>query len=179
MSARQSTAKYRPIKGFPGYRVGDDGSVWSLWTHGNGKIGETWHPRKFFFVDGRPMVMLRKKAGVHLHRTVCRLVLAAFVGPCPKGMESCHFPDRNPANNSLKNLRWDTRKNNHADKIIHGTHNRGERHPNVVLTTRKVKAIRLERSRGAKLLAIAKKYRICEAHVWRLTHGTAWAHLPR
>ena len=54
-------------------------------------------------------------------RLVHRLVLTAFVGPCPKGMEACHFPDRNPANNRLENLRWDTPKNNCLDQKIHGT----------------------------------------------------------
>jgi len=27
----ESAVEYRDIPGFPGYRAGDDGSVWSLW----------------------------------------------------------------------------------------------------------------------------------------------------
>jgi hypothetical protein len=48
---------------------------------------------------------------------VQRLVLETFVGPCPDGMEACHYPDSNKANNALSNLRWDTRLENVKDKI--------------------------------------------------------------
>lgn len=54
-------------------------------------------------------------------RLVHRLVLEAFVGPCPEGMEGCHG-DGDPTNNSLGNLRWDTATSNQLDKVRHGTH---------------------------------------------------------
>lgn len=54
-------------------------------------------------------------------RLVHRLVLEAFVGPCPDGMEGCHN-DGDPTNNRLENLRWDTRSGNIHDAIKHGTH---------------------------------------------------------
>lgn len=53
---------------------------------------------------------------------VHRLVMAAFVGSCPDGMEVCHN-NGNPADNRLVNLRYDTRSNNTLDKVFHGTHN--------------------------------------------------------
>lgn len=43
------------------------------------------------------------------------LVLTAFVGPAPAGMECCHGP-YGAHDNNLFNLRWDTRIENHADK---------------------------------------------------------------
>lgn len=48
-----------------------------------------------------------------------RLVLAAFVGPCPGGMEGCHY-DGDPANNHLANLYWGTRSQNILDRFRHG-----------------------------------------------------------
>lgn len=48
------------------------------------------------------------------------LVLDAFVGPRPKGMEACHN-DGDGTNNKLSNLRWDTHKANIQDSISHGT----------------------------------------------------------
>jgi hypothetical protein len=48
-------------------------------------------------------------------------------------MEACHG-DGDSANNRLGNLRWDTPTNNHADKILHGTTNRGERSGTAKLT---------------------------------------------
>lgn len=56
---------------------------------------------------------------------VHRLVLEAFVGPCPPGMECRHFPDRDPTNNRLDNLSWATRKQNMEDKASHGTNRKG------------------------------------------------------
>jgi hypothetical protein len=52
---------------------------------------------------------------------VHRLVLEAFVGPCPIGMQCRHFPDPNPANCNLKNLQWGTPMENTEDKRVHGT----------------------------------------------------------
>jgi len=50
---------------------------------------------------------------------VHRLVLLAFVGAPPKGMEACHY-DGDPQNNNLSNLRWDTAKENWVDRKRHG-----------------------------------------------------------
>ncbi|MGO1563156.1 MAG: HNH endonuclease signature motif containing protein [Actinomycetaceae bacterium] len=55
------------------------------------------------------------------YRLVHRLVLEAFIGPCPEGMEACHN-NGNRTDNRLENLRWDTRLANAHDAIRHGTH---------------------------------------------------------
>ncbi len=52
--------------------------------------------------------------GVARHHGVHRLVLEAFVGPCPEGMEGCHV-NSDPGDNRLENLKWDTPKNNQAE----------------------------------------------------------------
>lgn len=57
----------------------------------------------------------RKSAAVH------RMVLEAFVGPCPDGMQGCHW-NGEPADNRVENLRWDTPRSNMADKLRHGQH---------------------------------------------------------
>jgi len=53
--------------------------------------------------------------------SIHRLVLLAFVGEPPDGMECCHN-DGNPSNNALSNLRWDTKSANQRDRLAHGTH---------------------------------------------------------
>lgn len=55
------------------------------------------------------------------YRKVHQLVLEAFVGPCPPGLEACHG-NGNPADNRSENLRWDTRPANRLDSVRHGTH---------------------------------------------------------
>lgn len=55
------------------------------------------------------------------HSYVHRLVLEAFVGPCPPGMEACHW-NGIPGDNRLHNLRWDTPSANNADILRLGRH---------------------------------------------------------
>jgi hypothetical protein len=63
----------------------------------------------------------------HRHtRWVHRLVLAAFVGPCPQGMEVRHL-DGDPKNNAVQNLAYGTRSENELDKVRHGTHNNAKK----------------------------------------------------
>lgn len=52
---------------------------------------------------------------------VHRLVMAAFVGPCPDGIEVCHN-NGNPADNRLSNLRYGTHSENQLDQVKHKTH---------------------------------------------------------
>lgn len=107
--------------GFPNYRVGTDGSVWTKKiVGGRGNVGKYWRRRKLYDKDRYYSVVFHspngpKKYSVHV------LVLMAFFGPCPKRMECRHFPDRNPKNNNLENLSWATHIVNLADRKIHGT----------------------------------------------------------
>lgn len=72
--------------------------------------------------SGHQMVALRSQKLFYVHH----LVLAAFVGPKPEGMEALHR-DGNPANNDLSNLRWGTRGENILDAVRHGTHQMARR----------------------------------------------------
>jgi hypothetical protein len=127
MSDNQSTVEYRPIPGFPGYRAGNDGSVWSQWKcialgrpHGfHWAIGDEWHRLKTLTVRKGYLQITLRRNGKSFQRTVHRVVLESFVGPKPKKHECRHFPDRNPANNALVNLSWATREQNEADKKFH------------------------------------------------------------
>lgn len=56
----------------------------------------------------------RKRAYLYVHD----LVLRAFVGPKPAGLEVCRF-DGTRGNNNLKNLRYDTRSANAREAIAH------------------------------------------------------------
>lgn len=82
------------------------------------------------------------KQGIVCAVPVHRLVLEAFVGPCPDGMMCRHFPDRKTNNNRRTNLVWGTALENQRDRIFHGTNN-GWRRPRV-LSLDEVKRIKKE-----------------------------------
>lgn len=118
---------WKDIPGWVGfYQVSDLGRVKSLArTIDSGRPGVT--------IDLRERILRASVAGhgylvVVLTRRndrttipVYRLVLAAFVGPCPDGMEGCHN-DGDKTNNTPANLRWDTRSENIRDTVRHGNH---------------------------------------------------------
>jgi hypothetical protein len=109
----------KEIPGFPGYFVGNDGTVWtSKIKAGNfaGQIGSAIEmmkdrPDKY----GYRVVGLRNGRR-QITRKVHQLVLSAFVGPMPDGMEGCHYPNSNRSNNNVDNLRWDTKAENAKDR---------------------------------------------------------------
>jgi HNH endonuclease len=104
----------REIIQFPSYCFGADGSVWS-WR----KTSCRWKQlRPYRSKTGYLSVTLWTNR-VPTRKFVHRLVLEAFVGPCPTGLE-CRHLDGDPSNNRLDNLRWGTRLENVADTIRHG-----------------------------------------------------------
>lgn len=150
--------EYRDVLGYPGYRVGSNGTVWTCRKMVGCGRGPGGGFRAVLTDKWRELSPGKDRTG---HRYVClyangskdypyvhNLVLTAFVGPCPDGMEACHFPDRDPANNCVDNLRWDTHAANCADKEIHGTVRRGVNHPLATLSTAVVNRIKVLRQGG-------------------------------
>ncbi|MFJ4997129.1 NUMOD4 motif-containing HNH endonuclease [Microbacterium sp. NPDC088619] len=115
---------WRPVVGFEGiYEVSDQGNIRSLTRiDPHPRLGEVHRLGKrrslIEMGNGYMRVMLSsggKKSQVSVHR----VVLEAFVGPCPPGMEACHANGIR-GDNRLSNLRWDTRVSNAADRAQHG-----------------------------------------------------------
>lgn len=77
--------------------------------------------------SGHIKVSLYREGKERTHH-VHSLVLTTFVGPRPEGKEACHN-NGVPSDNSLTNLRWDTKRENNLDKGRHGTdHKRNRTH---------------------------------------------------
>lgn len=117
--------EWRPVVSYEGwYEVSNRGRVRSINRVGvHPKSGPSKYAGRILKINpresGHCYVSLARNGlvavlGVH------RLVLEAFVGPCPDGMEGCHN-NGDPANNRVENLRWDTHANNMHDVIEHGT----------------------------------------------------------
>lgn len=165
----------REVEGFPGYGVSADGRVWTRWRRGPGSMPcLDWKERKQSTHEyGYKTVKMRCKRTVVL---VHRLVLAAFEGQQPEGMECCHN-DGNPANNHIDNLRWDTKSANSLDRHQHGTGNRGERHNMVKLTESQVSEIRKLASTGVYQDVIAQKFGIIQQTVSDIVRRKRWKHV--
>lgn len=177
--------EYREIPTFPGYRAGDNGSVWSCLKQvglgiGNGsrfEIGSTWRRmRPGRHSGGRLHLNLSRDGRFHTV-SVHRLILEAFIGPCPPGMEACHY-DGDPTNNALSNLRWDTHEANLADKIRHGTTPRGENHRSAKLTEDQIRSIRRERSEhGTHHHILARRYYVSRSLIGAILSRKIWSHI--
>jgi hypothetical protein len=161
--------EYREVVGFPGYRVGSDGTVWSNMRGGDFRL-----LRQQVANGGYMRAYIYNPDGKQLPKMVHRLVLEAFVGPCPEGMEACHFPDRNRTNNCVDNLRWDTRKANCKDKATHGTQTHGEMMPWHRLTESQVEQIRLAYAAGTKSPTLSKQYGVSTENIAAIVGGRIW-----
>jgi len=115
-----TTSDLRPIPGHPHYFASIDGRIWSAKRKGGNAraAGQTGEPRPLTPVVRRHgyLAVNLDSGGKNVSRMVHALVLEAFVGPAPEGMEACHYPDPDPANNAVSNLRWDTHAENAKDK---------------------------------------------------------------
>lgn len=176
------TEEWRPVVGFEGlYEVSDLGRVRSLertvWSRT--KTGDPLpriQPAHILAQSphraGYRMAHLYKE-GKRTARTVHTLVADAFLGPCPDGQEVAHN-DGVRSHNALVNLRHDTRSGNHADKVAHGTHNRGERHPLRKLTEPEVRAVRASVGRSDDIGAV---YGVTRATINAVKARRTWRHV--
>ena len=113
---------------------------------------------------------------VFAHRVVCERVRGAAPSSKHEAAHSCgrgRFGCINP-----HHLRWATRRENMADRVLHGTSNRGSSHGLAKLTPEAVIAIRREYATGQVLQReLAEKYNIKQETVSGLVRGTRWGWL--
>ena len=111
--------------------------------------------------------------GRRSQESVHRLVLQAFVGLPSSTYEACHN-DGDRKNNRVENLRWDSRKNNHADKKKHGTWQVGSNNGSAKIN--ESQALEIKHSKSS-VSVTAKKYGIGESQVVRIRNGISWPHI--
>ena len=109
---------------------------------------------------------VRRSALVH------RLVLEAFVGPCPQGQQGRHVDDWNPQNNRLRNLLWGTPRENFEDSRRHGR-NRGAGK----LTEHEVREIADRLRRGEPHRKLAAHYGVSQVAITHINKGRSYPHL--
>ena len=175
---KSTEPRMRSLPGFPGYFVTDNGCVLSIRARGWPQTVTLLKRRASR--DGYLLVNLvaRRKRRAYL---VHRLVLEAFVGPCPDGMQ-CRHLNSNPSDNRLANLCWGTPSENAKDAIRNGTHVsvkwHGQAHPMAKLTRAQVLKIEhLYRTGSYKQIDLAEKFDVSATAIGAIVHRKTWRHL--
>lgn len=178
--------EWRPIPGYESiYEVSSHGRVRSLpreWyqaaPQGSGTVrritpGRVLSPEisRTGYCRAQLTIARRTVKKFHIHR----LVLEAFIGPCPPGHVVCHW-DGDPSNNCLSNLRYGTRAENERDKIRHGRRRgaMGTANASSRLTEQDARAI--FGARGVQQIALAEHFGVTQSVISRIRNGRAWAH---
>ena len=154
-------------------------------TGGIVKKGHT--PKQHKDKDGYLHVQLicneKKKRKLRVHR----LVLEAFVGFCPKGME-CNHIDGNKSNNHLSNLEWVTPEENIRHGVSTGLFPKGENSCTAKLKdgdVRRIKKLLASESykqkpkprTGLTNLGIARMFNVDESTISNIKTGRTWSHI--
>ena len=114
--------------------------------------------------DGRKRYTVKGADGKLRRVYASHLVLLAFVGLCPEGMEACHN-NGVCTDDSLDNLRWDTPVANKADMLKHGTRSMGENHPKTKLSDRDIQTVLDRRRTGESLRDIAADFSVSQTRI--------------
>lgn len=125
------------------------------------------------------MVINLRVGGKQCRFYVHRLILEAFVGPCPDGLECLHH-DGNPANNWIGNLSWGTHVKNVDDSRRHETcqmGHLGEKNGQAKLMEADIPVIRRLASEGVVYHDIAARFGTTTPNVCYIVNRKSWAHI--
>lgn len=109
------------------------------------------------------------------------LMMEAFIGPCPSGMEVCHN-NGIKNDNRLMNLRYDTKNANWEDSVKHGTrfqpNNVGENHGQAKLNNWIVRIIKqLLKQKILKQKEISEIFNINHRTISAIKNDRIWNHI--
>lgn len=173
------TEEWRPIADFEGFcEVSNQGRVRSVSRRtSNGVRGGKVLTPTAHYKNGYLSVGL-KANGVSKRKLVHRLVLEAFVGPCPEGMEACHGP-AGKHDNSLSNLAWDTHlQNTGPDRTRDRKQTSGEKMWKAKHSWEQVCAVRRLLAEGRRNIDIASLLGVEPSFVRDVKAGKSWKRPP-
>lgn len=177
-----SAERWLPVPGWEGlYEVSDLGRVKSLgrWYVRRSDGARRWHHERVLTPSadnmGYPRVCLYAGGKeTRYHVRVHALLMAAFVGPRPQGLDVCHR-DGDKRNNVLSNLRYDTRSENKRDDACNGVFC-GQKVCWAILTEDDVRELRdrKERSPGTSYTMLAREFGVSPAAVYKAVTRKTW-----
>ena len=170
---------WKPIPGYEGmYSVGNLGRIQTLERVVPSKNGSRQIRKAKILVGGvtdgykRVLLYTPKARGKRRYLLVHRLVLEAFTGSCPRGLETRHL-NGDRADNRLINLRYGTPKENAADRLFHGGYPRVARK----LSPEDVRSIRGMLKKGVYQRDIAVKFSVDQCAISAIKIGKSWSWL--
>jgi len=167
--------EWRVIEDFPDYAVSNMGRVKRITKTTNTFVGKILKPRlgtaRYFQVN---LCKDGKARNMFIHR----LVLMAFVGPCPINYGANH-KNGIRTDNELNNLEWTTAKQNseHAIKTGLWHSNCGENNPNSFLKKREVWLIKKLLANKIKQKSIGKMFGVNPVTISDIKRGLTWKHI--
>lgn len=168
--------KTKDIQGWPGYKISEDGDVYSCRTNG-GKCSESWKNKKpNVNPGGYYQVKLHYRQKAKLFR-IHTLVLTTFAGTRPVGMVACHI-NGNKIDNRVENLRWGSPKENSDDRELHGNTARGESNGRSIMIVEAVQKLKLAReTTRLSYEKLAKQFGISKRQTMRIIKNECWHHV--
>lgn len=107
-------------------------------------------------------------------KAIHRLVLHAFLGPCPEGQEVNHI-DADRTNNNRPNLEYVSHSENMKHAYSLGRKRQdGEHNNHSKMTWGKVEQLRAMAATGAPLTALAEEFSIHYQTAYKIRSGKSW-----
>lgn len=183
-----ASVEWRIIPSYPDYQASSTGSIVRA------IVGQRGHK-----LTGRPLKAHLSPAG-YLKLCLCRdgkatqvlvnrMVCEAFHGPAPSRLHHAAHINGNSVDNSEGNLAWKLPTENEADKVLHGTVYRGDRHWSRNNPERRARgesngcsklnadAIRAIRSDPRAQRKIAAQYGVSQTTIQLVQCGRTWGHV--
>jgi hypothetical protein len=153
------------------YEVSNMGRIRSLYdNHGNLRVSPRILKLSKKTHSNHLQTFLYDDKGRKQTKQVHRLMLEAFVGPCPDGMESSHL-NNIASDNRLENLRWETRQENM------GRFDRSKC-SNTKLNKQKILEIRrLRKDKGYLNREIGAIYNVSAGAISNICNRKSWKHI--
>jgi hypothetical protein len=170
--------RWLPVVDYEGlYMVSDLGNVRSLHKSARRRLrGDLLSPA-FAGEDPPHWCVSLTKGGKAKTWRIHRLVMEAFVGPCPEGQEVRHGPGGN-LDSRLVNLCYGTHTENVADMVRDGTRLRGEQVGGSRLTEQIVIECRRRYAAGETQTALCTEFGVSSAVLSQAITGARWAWVP-
>ncbi len=166
---------WRPVVGYENYyNVSDRGRVKRTGKNGGAIVGRILQPWKTS--KGYLVVSLYDGHDHKKNKTIHRLVVKAFIGPCSASKKEIRHLDGNPGNNRVGNLLWGNNAENKEDMIRHGRSSRplnplkGNDHPGHKIDDQDISRI-LQLLHTTTQVKIAKIFNVSQSTISAIKNG--------